>query len=154
MRGSSSVQVRTDQLAGEADYEKDGLPRAFDCNLTRRRICLGAATRNSRARTGRVTGLRRCCSWASCRSGRWRCRRGAHAGPAAVRPATPTCARPSANRAARTALAAAQRTLAEAEKTKPPPRSTKPAEAKVLLRDDFAAPKPEAWEVGDGPVEA
>jgi mono/diheme cytochrome c family protein len=26
-------QLRTDQLPGEADYEKNGLPRAFDCNL-------------------------------------------------------------------------------------------------------------------------
>src|SRR4029077_3538348 len=26
-------QVRTDMLPGTADYEKDGLPRAFDCNL-------------------------------------------------------------------------------------------------------------------------
>src|SRR5262245_14227403 len=26
-------QVRTDQLPGEADYQKDGLPRVFDCNL-------------------------------------------------------------------------------------------------------------------------
>jgi hypothetical protein len=26
-------QVRTDQLPGEVDLEKDGLPRAFDCNL-------------------------------------------------------------------------------------------------------------------------
>lgn len=26
-------QVRTEQLPGELDYEKDGLPRAYDCNL-------------------------------------------------------------------------------------------------------------------------
>src|SRR5437667_1238798 len=26
-------QVRTDQVPGEADYEKDGIPRAFDCHL-------------------------------------------------------------------------------------------------------------------------
>ncbi len=26
-------QVRTEQLPGEIDYEKDGIPRAFDCNL-------------------------------------------------------------------------------------------------------------------------
>src|SRR5262249_24109279 len=26
-------QVRTDQLPGETDYQKDGLPRIFDCNL-------------------------------------------------------------------------------------------------------------------------
>ena len=26
-------QIRTDLLPGEADFEKDGLPRAFDCNL-------------------------------------------------------------------------------------------------------------------------
>jgi hypothetical protein len=27
-------QVRTDQVAGEPNYENDGIPRAFDCNLT------------------------------------------------------------------------------------------------------------------------
>lgn len=27
-------QVRTDQMPGATDYEKDGLPRIFDCNLT------------------------------------------------------------------------------------------------------------------------
>ena len=26
-------QVRTDQLPGEVDFEKDGIPRVFDCNL-------------------------------------------------------------------------------------------------------------------------
>src|SRR5438093_10291629 len=26
-------QVRTDAVPGEIDFEKDGLPRAFDCNL-------------------------------------------------------------------------------------------------------------------------
>ena len=27
-------QVRTDQIPGELDFEKDGIPRAFDCNLS------------------------------------------------------------------------------------------------------------------------
>src|SRR4029077_18113301 len=26
-------QVRTDEVPGEIDFEKDGIPRAFDCNL-------------------------------------------------------------------------------------------------------------------------
>ena len=26
-------QVRTDMVPGESDFEKDGIPRAFDCNL-------------------------------------------------------------------------------------------------------------------------
>ena len=54
-------QVRTDQVPGETDFEKDGIPRVFDCNLDGPDLrCSSAATSGSRRKKRPLTPACRC----------------------------------------------------------------------------------------------
>jgi hypothetical protein len=154
-------QVRTDQLPGEADHEKDGVPRAFDCNLETptylfvrgddkqpvkdqplapgvpRLLALGEMEIRpvSLPATAYLPGLR------------------AHVLENHLRAAETKI------EAARLELAKAKKTLAEIEQTvkqTPPREPAAPEKAptveagKPLLRDNFATTKPELWETPTG----
>ncbi len=70
-------QVRTDEVPGEADPEKDGIPRAFDCNLDAPTYLL-RPRRRATADEGPAFDAgpcRVCCPSASWTSARWCCRR-------------------------------------------------------------------------------
>jgi Protein of unknown function (DUF1549)/Protein of unknown function (DUF1553)/Planctomycete cytochrome C len=160
-------QVRTDQVPGESDYARDGLPRVFDCNLETPtyRFERGDEKRPLKDRP-LAPGLPALLTFA----------------PLKIQPVTlPAEAQNPGLRAfvlenhlklaeqritlARTALDQARKTLAEREKNAPkdpvpvvspttgdekPPIDKTNLMPKVLFRDDFAGPKPELWEAGPG----
>lgn len=147
-------QIRTDMVPGQPDFEKDGIPRAFDCNLTAPtyRFVRGDEKRpvTDKPLTPGVPSL-------------------LSLGDLGIRPVTlpPEAHSPglrpfvlgeqvrAAEAVVQTALAAieqARKTLAETEKrpVPTPPEPVQPVAGKVLFRDDFAGPKPELWETGPG----
>jgi hypothetical protein len=153
-------QVRTDEAPGEIDFEKDGIPRVFDCNLDAPtyRFVRGDERRPLKDRP-LPPGLPQLLTFE----------------PLEIRPVSlPAEAHAPGLRpfvlenhlraaetqilAARQALAEARKALAEAEKRGPAaePVATPAAPSgpgvvgKPILRDDFAGPKPELWEVGAG----
>ncbi|OWK47287.1 hypothetical protein FRUB_00986 [Fimbriiglobus ruber] len=147
-------QVRTDMAPGELDYEKDGIPRAFDCNLdTPTYLHVRGDERNpNKSRVikpavpsflapdgvkiasvklppeAHLTGLRAAVVETHLKAARERIV------------------------AARATLEVARKTLAEAEvlAKAASPNGTKPTAAKPIVRDDFAAAKPDLWDIRDG----
>jgi hypothetical protein len=152
-------QVRMDEVPGEVDFEKDGLPRVFDCNLTAPTYRFVRGDERQPVKDKPLApGLPPLLAFA----------------PLEIRP-VPLPAEAHAPglrpfvledhlrlaehqiRTARGTLADARKALAEAEKrgaaeepvaTAPPAKSG--GAGKLIFRDDFAGPKPEIWEVGAG----
>lgn len=150
-------QVRTDALPGEIDFEKGGLPRAFDCNLEAQTFLhIRGDDRNPDKNRvidpavpaflafdefkiepvplpaeAYLPGLRSFVVESHLKAAKQRIAE------------------------ARTALDVARKKLVEAEETAKltPPKTaeTKAAtDVKTLVRDDFSAAKPDIWEMKDG----
>jgi hypothetical protein len=152
-------QVRTDQVPGETDYARNGLPRVFDCNLDAPtyRFLRGDEKRPDKDRPVKP-GLPPLLAL-----GKWDIQ------PVALPPeahspqlqpfvlANLLHAAQKQIDTARTARTAAERALAEARKhpvepvavAQPTAFSTPVAGAPVTV-DDFARPNPEVWTVGPG----
>ncbi|MDB5335340.1 MAG: Planctomycete cytochrome [Planctomycetaceae bacterium] len=150
-------QVRTDAIPGEIDFEKDGIPRAFDCNLGAQTFLLIRGDDRNPDKSRVIEPI--VPAFLSL-------------GDSKIEPvALPADAYQPGLRsfiveahlkaaqarieAARIALAEAQKKLVEAEQaakvaaTKA--EEAKPvADAKPLVRDDFAAAKPDLWEMREG----
>jgi len=141
-------QVRMEMVPGQPDFEKDGIPRAFDCNLDAPtyRFLRGDEKQPVTDRPLRP-GLPGLLSF----------------GELAIKPVDlPPAAHSPGLRpyvlaeelkraeaqvaAARSAVEQARRALADADKAP----AKEPARGEVLVRDDFAAAKPDAWTVGPG----
>jgi hypothetical protein len=144
-------QVRTDQVAGETDYEKDGVPRAFDCNLTLPTYLFRRGDDKKPVTDEPLTpGLPPLLSF----------------GDLKIEPVTlPAEAHHPGLRlwveenylkqaereiaATKGALEAAKKTLADAE-SKSPPAAEPAAESKLLVKEDFAVEKPDLWKAESG----
>jgi hypothetical protein len=153
-------QVRTDQVPGESDYAKDGLPRVFDCNLDvpTYRFIRGDEKRPDKDRPMKP-GLPPLLA-----SGKWEIQPVAlplEAHSPQLQPFVLGNHLKTAQKqieAARAARAAAHRVLAEARKHPPEPVASgatpTPFTAAVagppVAVDDFARPNPEVWMVGAG----
>jgi hypothetical protein len=147
-------QVRTDEVPGEVDFEKDGLPRAFDCNLDAPTYRFERGDERRPLKDTPLTpGLP-----ALLALGEFKIE------PVALPPeARSPGLRPfvledqvrAAERqaaAARAALETARKQLAELEEKA---RATvltarKPAEPKPLVHDDFTAARPDTWDTATG----
>lgn len=153
-------QVRTDLLPGSTDFEKDGLPRAFDCNLdAQTHLHIRGDDRNPDKSRVIEPGLPAFLS----------------VGNFEIKPIElPLEAYQPGLRSfivkdqlqaaqrkideAKSALTAAKQRLVEAEvaAAKNPPKPTEPkpspvgTEPKQLVRDDFSAAKPDLWEMREG----
>jgi hypothetical protein len=154
-------QLRTDQLPGEADHEKDGLPRAFDCNLDTPTYVFVRGDDKQPVKDQPITaGVPRLLAL----------------GDMEIKPVSlpPVAYQPGLRphvvenhlrvaqmkiEAARVELAKAKKTLADLEqtvKTSPPKEPTAPEKApivsagKPVLRDNFAVAKSELWEMAGG----
>lgn len=152
-------QVRTDEVPGETDFEKDGIPRAFDCNLDASTYRFVRGDEKQPMKNRPLTpGLPRLLSFGSLDIHSVALPPEAHApGLRSFVLVDHLRAAEKQIEAARNALAQARKTLAEAERlaSKAAPTSgTKQAIAsgkgEVLLSDRFAGPRPEAWETGPG----
>lgn len=146
-------QVRTDMVPGESDFEKNGLPRAFDCNLealtyrhdrgddrkpiTSQKILPGLPT---------VLGAELKIEPVSLP-------REAHS------PHLQSFVEENYLAAARMRIALAKEALAKAKAVKPDPEAPAQAEPKPpakektapsIAKDDFAKEKPDLWDLGPG----
>jgi hypothetical protein len=154
-------QVRIDEIPGEIDFEKDGIPRVFDCNLTAPTYRFVRGDERQPVKDKPLApGLPPRLAFE----------------PLEIRP-VPLPAEAHAPglrpfvledhlrvaehqiRTAREALEAARKTLVEAEKhgaaaepvaTAPGSSAKSGVAGRLIFRDDFAGPKPELWEVGAG----
>lgn len=151
-------QVRTDALPGEIDFEKDGLPRAFDCNLDAQTYLLIRGDDRNPDKSRVIEPL----IPAFLSLGETRIEPVALP-PEAYQPGLRSFvveahlkAAQSRIEAARVALAAAQKKLIEAEQAAKLAAATKTEEAKPatdakpIVRDDFAAAKSDLWEIREG----
>ncbi len=165
-------QVRTDLIPGETDFEKDGIPRAFDCNLdTQTFLHIRGDDRNPDK--SRVIEPRFPAFLSSIET-----KIEPVSLPAdAVQPSLRSFVVESYLKQAelriadaRTALESAKKKLAEAEEAAKKVSDSKPAdgkndkdrkevkqsdvkgetEAKPVIVDDFVAAKPDRWEMRDG----
>jgi Protein of unknown function (DUF1553)/Protein of unknown function (DUF1549)/Planctomycete cytochrome C len=152
-------QVRMDMLPGEGDYEKAGLPRAFDCNLE-------APTYKHRRGDERqaITEVKLTPGLPAVLSGDLKIepvRLPAEAHAPHLRPfveASYLKAAKAKIAAARAALTKAREALATAEReTKREPPAPAPVKkddpappAKLIAKDDFAKANPDLWQIGAG----
>ncbi|HET6426552.1 MAG TPA: DUF1549 domain-containing protein, partial [Planctomycetaceae bacterium] len=146
-------QVRTDALPGEIDFEKDGIPRAFDCNLDAvTQLHLRGDDRNpdkDRVITPTVPAFLAfqplqiepvSLPLEAVQPGMRSFIAEAHLKAAERRRAE-----------AETAITVAKKKLAEAEETaKKTPAPTVGENVAPLVKDDFAVANPEAWEIRSG----
>jgi mono/diheme cytochrome c family protein len=151
-------QVRTDEVPGEADVTKDGLPRVFDCNLDAPTYrFLRGDDRHPLKDRPLTPGLPRLLAFRQLDIRPVALPAEAHS--PGLRPFVLDSHLRQAEskiQAAQAALDQARNALARAEKVpaapavaaRPPARDI-PA-GKVLFRDDFASPRPQLWKVGAG----
>ncbi len=154
-------QVRMDQLPGQLDSTRDGLPRVFDCNLdaVTYRFERGDEKRPLKDRP-LSPGLPALLTFAPLKIQPVALPAEAH--QPGLRPfVLETLLKQAEQRiaTARDGVQAARKQLAQVEKnppmepvvkTEPMPKTGPALAAKVLLRDDFAGPKPELWETVGG----
>ncbi|HWE35416.1 MAG TPA: DUF1553 domain-containing protein, partial [Isosphaeraceae bacterium] len=141
-------QIRADMAGGETDFAKDGVPRAFDCNLAAPTFLFVRGDEKHPRKKPILPGLP-----------------GVFGAKLDIRPvALPREAyTPGSNPAvlaahlrhaesqiekARSALAQAKKVLAERDAVAKTP--TKPAAKGPLVRDDFARARPDLWEMKQG----
>jgi hypothetical protein len=148
-------QLRTDLVPGELDATKDGIPRAYDANGDAKTpFHIRGDERNPDKDRVVLPGLPQFLATDGLKI------TPVKLPPLAYRPGARTEIVAAYKKAAeaklasaKTALAAAKAESAKVAKTDPPapdkPRP-KPAEAKVLVKDDFAKPNPDVWETGPG----
>ena len=150
-------QVRTDALPGEIDFEKDGLPRAFDCNLDAPTYLLVRGDDRNPDKNRVIEPIFPAfLSFGDAKI------EPVQLPPEAYQPGLRSFVLEAHLAAAkrqiemsRTALADAQKKLNESEqaakvaaaKTE---EAKQAAEAKPLVRDDFSTAKPDIWEQRDG----
>ena len=150
-------QVRTDAVPGEIDFEKDGIPRAFDCNLDAQTFLLLRGDDRNPDKTRAIEPI----VPAFLSLGEFKVEPVAlpvHAYQPGLRPFVVEAHLKAAQAridAARNALTDAQKKLAESEAAAKlaaaKVEETKPAaDTKPLVKDDFAAPKPDLWETREG----
>ena len=150
-------QVRTDLLPGESDFERDGLPRAFDCNLDAQTFLhVRGDDRNPDKGCLLLPAVPEFLSYAA-----WRVEP-VSLPPEAYQPGLRPFvveghlkAAEQSIAAARAALETARKKLVESEvamKLTADRAAEKPAEGKSadekssVVKDDFAAERPELWE--------
>jgi hypothetical protein len=154
-------QVRTDEVPGEVDFEKDGIPRVFDCNLTAPTYRFVRGDERQPAKDKPLApGLPPLLAFEPLEVRVVSLPAEAHA--PGLRPfvledhlnMAGHLIREARERLAqaRTALAAAEKrgTAAEPVVAAPTPPAKSGGAGKPIFRDDFAGPKPEIWEVGAG----
>ncbi len=150
-------QVRTDALPGEIDFEKDGLPRAFDCNLDAPTYLLVRGDDRNPDKSRVIEPI----FPAFLSFGETKIepvQLPAEAYQPGLRSFVVEAHLQAAVRqiaAARTALTEAQKKLSDAEQAAKiaaaKTEEAKPtADNKPLVRDDFAVAKPDLWEQRDG----
>jgi hypothetical protein len=144
-------QIRTEQVAGESDYEKDGVPLAFDCNFAAPTYLFRRGDDKRPVTDEPLTpGLPPLLSFEDLKIEPVTLPAEAH--QPGLRPWVEENYLKLAEREIATAqatLEAARKTLADAESKSPAP--TEPvAEAKPLVKDDFAAEKPDLWKAEAG----
>lgn len=154
-------QVRTDPVPGEIDFEKDGIPRAFDCNLEAKTfIHIRGDDRNPDKSTVIVPTIPDYLTF-----GEWQVA-SVSLPPEAIQPAL----RPYVEEAylkqaeqkitaARDAVEIARKDLAKAieadriaraERDSGPPADALAAIPRQILIDHFAVAQPETWEIREG----
>jgi hypothetical protein len=147
-------QVRTDEVPGEVDFEKDGIPRAFDCNLDAPTYRFERGDeRRPLTDTPLTPGLPALLSLVELKIEPVALPTEAQAPglrPFVLEDQLRAAERQAAS--ARAALQQARKHLAELEEKAP--RSIvagrKPGDVKPLVREDFAAERPDTWEVVTG----
>jgi hypothetical protein len=146
-------QVRTDAVPGEIDFEKGGIPRAFDCNLDAPTY-LHVRGDDRNQDTSRVIepGFPAFLSFGATEIEPVSLP--AEAYQPGLRPFVVEAHLKAAERkiaGSREALVVARKKLAEAERaaSETPPVEG-PAGSVSIVRDDFASARPEVWEVRDG----
>jgi mono/diheme cytochrome c family protein len=141
-------QVRTESLPGVIDFEKDGLPRAFDCNLDATTyVHVRGDERNADKSRPIAPGFPAFLSFGD--AGIKPVALPAVAYQPGLRPfVVETLLKAAETRVAeaRKALDAAKLALAEAERPKP----AKPVDPKPIATDDFSSPRADLWEIRDG----
>jgi hypothetical protein len=155
-------QVRMDQVPGETDYEKDGLPRVFDCNLDAPTyLHIRGDDRNPAKEKPLTPGLPKVLTWSKLDIQPVTLPPQAHT--PGLRPhvlENQTRLAQQQRETAQKAVEQAKKAVADAEKTKPatpeeikkgPPQvKVAPAEGKLLWQDDFARVNPDLWETKGG----
>jgi mono/diheme cytochrome c family protein len=145
-------QLRTDLVSGELDVMKDGLPRAFDCNLDAKTpFHIRGDERNPDKDRVVMPGLPQFLApeglkFASVKLPPLAYRPG-------IRPEIVAAHRKAIEAkiaAARLALSKAKTELASAKPDSTPDKPKTPTEAKLIFKDDFANANPDLWEVGPG----
>ncbi len=145
-------QVRTDAVPGEIDFEKDGLPRAFDCNLDAQTFLhIRGDDRNPDKNRVIEPAIPTFLAFA----------------PLKIEPITlPSEAVQPGMRAfvaeahlkaaeqrrrdAEAAMVGAKKKLMEAEEAASKPAVPVEENAAPLIKDDFAAARPDVWEIRNG----
>ena len=144
-------QVRTEQVSGETDYEKDGVPRAFDCNLAVPTYLFRRGDDKKPVTDEPLTpGLPPLLSFDDLKIEPVTLPAEAH--HPGLRPWVVDNYLKQAEHEIETAkatLEAAKKTMADEESKSPPPADSV-AEVKPLVADDFSAEKPELWKVEAG----
>ena len=147
-------QVRTDAVPGEIDFEKDGIPRPFDCHLDAHTfVHLRGDDRNPDKSRVIEPAVPEFLSW-----GEWKFE--AVSLPVeAYLPGSRSYVIESHRKvvedrvtAAKSAINVERKKLAQAiqKSAEKPPVPTPEAEPKVLASDRFAEPKPDLWELREG----
>ena len=147
-------QVRTDAVPGEIDFEKDGLPRPFDCHLDAQTfVHLRGDDRNPDKTRVIEPAVPAFLSWDEMKI------ETVPLPPEAYLPGARSYVLQSHRKVAEERVVAAQAAI-EVEKQKlakaiqkaaeKSPEPTPHAEPKVLVSDTFAKPQPDLWELRDG----
>jgi hypothetical protein len=140
-------QVRTEQISGELDYERGGIPRAFDCNLDApTHLFRRGDEKQPVTEEPLLPGLPGLLSFEDLKIEPTPLPAEAH--QPGLRPwvlENHLAAAEKAIASARQEVEKAKKTLAEAEQR---PGTSSPAseESKPLVSDDFKMPEPELWE--------
>lgn len=146
-------QVRTEQLPGEADYEKDGLVRAFDCNLDTPTFVFFRGDEKHPVKEQPMTpGVPRLLALGELDVAEVKLP--AEAYLPGLRPHVLDNHLRAAERrieAARVEIARAQKAVADSDQAAKQPNAPKteklpPELTKAILRDTFAAASPDVWE--------
>ncbi len=151
-------QVRTDMTAGETDFEKNGIPRAFDCNLEAPTyLFVRGDEKNPKKDKSIAPGVPDILMLGKLEIASIALPLEAHI-PGLRKETVESHLRMAEQKiaTAREALAQARKVVAEIEKkalpvakkeeASPPPKSS----AKLLVRDDFSKPNPDLWETKAG----
>ncbi|WP_422927557.1 DUF1549 domain-containing protein [Singulisphaera sp. PoT] len=142
-------QVRTDQLPGETDFEKDGLPRPYDCNLDTPTYCFVRGNESQPIKDRPLKpGLPALLSFGDLKIEPVKLP--AEAASPGLRPFVledHLRLADSQIATARAGLSQAVAKLAEAEKPAPAVASVEGSvDTTPLIRDDFALARPDTWE--------